>query len=191
MQITTIIVSINIISAPTPLPSVVERWWQAGLDPPGWPHRGLWNTSSPSVSPSGFQMCINNFSISDFIIIRNGKIQDLWYIRHIDPPKLTKLNQAEVWPRLQCLLKLLLSTKGVEWVKVLNSLDLLCLWQWFCILSSHTRCSIPWCTDSHFDWYTIRNIIVFIKTDVKGLNGIVTFGFLVWGLNHNSCWRFC
>ena len=33
-----------------------------------------------------------------------------------------KQNQAEVWPRFQSFLKLLLWTKGVEWVKVLNAL---------------------------------------------------------------------
>ena len=36
-----------------------------------------------------------------------------------------KQSQAEVWPRFQCFLKLLLSTKGVEWV---NALGPLCLW---------------------------------------------------------------
>ena len=74
-----------------------------------------------------------------------------------------KQNKAEVWPRFQCLLKLLLSTNGVEWVKVptqfLGSVVPLTM---FLILFPHTRCSIPWCTDSHFDWYTIRNIIVFL-----------------------------
>ena len=30
-------------------------------------------------------------------------------------------NQAEVWPWFQSLLKLLLWTKGVEWLKVLNA----------------------------------------------------------------------
>ena len=39
-----------------------------------------------------------------------------------------KQNQAEVWPRFQSLLKLLLWTKGVKWIKVLNALGLLCLW---------------------------------------------------------------
>ena len=43
-----------------------------------------------------------------------------------------KQNQAEVWPRFQSLLKLLALTKGVEWVKVLNALGPLCLWQCFC-----------------------------------------------------------
>ena len=38
-------------------------------------------------------------------------------------------NQAEVWPRFACLLKVLFWTKGVEWVKVLNTLSPLCLWQ--------------------------------------------------------------
>ena len=37
--------------------------------------------------------------------------------------------------RFQSLLKLLLWTKGVEWVKVLSVLDLLCIWQFL----THTR----------------------------------------------------
>ena len=36
---------------------------------------------------------------------------------------------AEVWPRFQNLTKLLLWTKGVKWVTVLNALGPLCLWQ--------------------------------------------------------------
>ena len=39
--------------------------------------------------------------------------------------------QCEVWSRFQSLLKLLPWTKGVEWVKVLNTLGLLCLLQCF------------------------------------------------------------
>ena len=39
---------------------------------------------------------------------------------HISCP-FAKQNQAEVWPRFQNLLKLLLSTKGLEWVKLLGS----------------------------------------------------------------------
>ena len=57
-----------------------------------------------------------------------------------------KQNQAEVWPSFQSLLKLLLLIRGVEWVKVLNSLNLLCLWQ--CL------------------WWTLRNVganIIFIS----------------------------
>ena len=42
-----------------------------------------------------------------------------------------KQNQAEVWPRFQSFLKLLLWTKGVEWIEVLNALGPLCLWQCF------------------------------------------------------------
>ena len=38
-----------------------------------------------------------------------------------------KQNPAEVWPIFQSLLKLLLWTKGVEWVKVLNALGLSCI----------------------------------------------------------------
>ena len=40
-----------------------------------------------------------------------------------------KQDQAEVWPRFQSLLKLLLWTKGIEWVKVFNALGPLCLKQ--------------------------------------------------------------
>ena len=40
-----------------------------------------------------------------------------------------KQNEAEVWPRFQSFLKLLLSPKGVDWVKVLNALGPSCLWQ--------------------------------------------------------------
>ena len=42
---------------------------------------------------------------------------------------LVNWNQTQVWPIYQSLLKLLLWTKGVEWVKVLIALGLLCLWQ--------------------------------------------------------------
>ena len=45
--------------------------------------------------------------------------------------RFAKQNQAEVWPRVQSSLKLLLWTKGVEWVKAVNALCLLCLWQCF------------------------------------------------------------
>ena len=55
---------------------------------------------------------------------------------------LSKQNQAEVWPRFQSLLKLLLWTKGVEWVKVLDALSPLCLWQCFLLLQS--QFSIFW-----------------------------------------------
>ena len=41
---------------------------------------------------------------------------------------LAKQNHTEVWPRFQSLLKLLLWTTGVKWIKVLNALGLLCLW---------------------------------------------------------------
>ena len=44
-------------------------------------------------------------------------------------------NQAEVWPRFQSLSKLLLWYKVFEWVKVLNALGLLCLWQCFVVES--------------------------------------------------------
>ena len=45
--------------------------------------------------------------------------------RHL-PKKL-----ADLWPTFQSLLKLLLWTKGVDWVKAFNALGLLCLWQCF------------------------------------------------------------
>ena len=44
-----------------------------------------------------------------------------------------KQNQAEVLPRFQSLLKLLLWNKVVEWVNVLNALGPLCLWQCFAL----------------------------------------------------------
>ena len=54
-----------------------------------------------------------------------------------------KQNQAEVWSQFQCLLKFLLWTKGDEWVKVLNALDPLCLWQ--CLeYTTHPKCGL-WC----------------------------------------------
>ena len=43
----------------------------------------------------------------------------------------SKQNQAELWPRFQSFLKLLLWTKVVEWVKVLNALGPMCLLQCF------------------------------------------------------------
>ena len=46
-----------------------------------------------------------------------------------------KLKQAEVWPRFHILLKLLLWTKVVKWIKVLNALGPLCRWQCFVIYS--------------------------------------------------------
>ena len=45
---------------------------------------------------------------------------------------LAKQNQAEVWQRIQSSLKLLHRLIAVYWVKVLNALDPLCLWQ--CLL---------------------------------------------------------
>ena len=52
-----------------------------------------------------------------------------------------KQNQAEVWSQFQCLLKFLLWTKGDEWVKVLNALDPLCLWQ--CLeYTTHPKCGL-------------------------------------------------
>ena len=42
-----------------------------------------------------------------------------------------KQNQAEVLPRFQSLLKLMLWTKGADWAKVINALRTLCLWKCF------------------------------------------------------------
>ena len=42
-----------------------------------------------------------------------------------------KQNQAEVWPRVQSLLKLLLWPMDVDWVNVLNASGQLCLWRCF------------------------------------------------------------
>ena len=42
-----------------------------------------------------------------------------------------KQNQNEVWLRFQSLLKLLLLTKGVDWVETLNALGPLYLWRYF------------------------------------------------------------
>ena len=42
-----------------------------------------------------------------------------------------KQNQVEVWPQFQSLLKLLLWTNVVEWVKLPDALGLLCLWKCF------------------------------------------------------------
>ena len=52
-----------------------------------------------------------------------------------------KQKQAEVGPRFQSLLKLLLWTEGIEWVKVLNALGPLCLWQCFVLYIQHTHWS--------------------------------------------------
>ena len=57
-----------------------------------------------------------------------------------------KRNRAEIWPILQSLLKLLHQRKDVEWVKVLNALGPLCLWQRFIGLRSNGR-SVYWTYD--------------------------------------------
>ena len=48
--------------------------------------------------------------------------------------------QHQVWPRVQSLLKLLLRPKVVEWVKVLNALGPLCIWQY--LVTSFETCSL-------------------------------------------------
>ena len=58
-------------------------------------------------------------------------------------------NQAEVWPRFQSSLKLLLWTKGVEWVKVLNSLGLLYFWQRLFYYKRHHLITIECCNDDN------------------------------------------
>ena len=47
-------------------------------------------------------------------------------------PPFAKQKTRWVWPRYQSLLKLLLWTKVVEWVRVLNAMGPFCLWQ--CLL---------------------------------------------------------
>ena len=53
-----------------------------------------------------------------------------------------KQNKAEVWQRFQSFLKLLLWTKGVKWVKVLNVMGPLCVWQ--CFIVDHTFLVCPY-----------------------------------------------
>ena len=59
---------------------------------------------------------------------------------------LAKQNEAEVWPRFQSLLKLLLLSKGVEWVNLLNAsivplamFEIILCPQSSCTLWSHTK----------------------------------------------------
>ena len=54
-----------------------------------------------------------------------------------------KQNQGDAWPRFQSLLKLLLWKKVTEWVKVLNVLGTLCLWQCFCMSAASTISMLP------------------------------------------------
>ena len=49
-----------------------------------------------------------------------------WYM---DLHNLALQNKTNVWPGFQSLLKFLLQSKGVGWVKILNALGQLCLWQ--------------------------------------------------------------
>ena len=67
---------------------------------------------------------------------------DLYLCLYFSP--FAKQNQAEVWPRFQSLLKLLIWTKDVECVKVLDSLGPSCLWQWLRdhSLSKSANCKI-------------------------------------------------
>ena len=68
----------------------------------------------------------------------------------------TKLNFL-IFLRFQSLLKLLLWSKGVEWVKVLNALGPLCLWQCFF-----------WCC-SCFN----LNLILSVRSDEEGCTLVV------------------
>ena len=63
---------------------------------------------------------------------------NIWTAPYLDMSKLfdvflalCKTKTSWDWPKFQSLWKLLLWTKGVEWVKVLNALGPLCLCQWF------------------------------------------------------------
>ena len=48
---------------------------------------------------------------------------------HMELHNLALQNKTNVWPGFQSLLKFLLQSKGVGWVKILNALGQLCLWQ--------------------------------------------------------------
>ena len=82
-----------------------------------------------------------------------------------------KQNRAEVGPRFQCLVKLLLGTKCVEWVKVHNVCGLLCLYVCmyvcihvlleFCFL---TRCHLPNLIILYPRWWTLPKICRYIGT---------------------------
>ena len=76
---------------------------------------------------------------------------DLYLCLYFSP--FAKQNQAEVWPRFQSLLKLLIWTKDVECVKVLDSLGPSCLWQWLRdhSLSKSARYENPAKTDCCID----------------------------------------
>ena len=76
-----------------------------------------------------------------------------------------KQNQAEVWPRFPTLLKLLLWTKVVEWLKVLNALGPLCLWQCFLLIffvyGSHVM--VYWVLPHSLNWTGIFFSLFFLR----------------------------
>ena len=67
----------------------------------------------------------------DFSILIFGFVTYICQSCSMHSSPFARQNQAEVWPRFQSLLKLLLWTKGVAvgWFKELNALGPLCLWQ--------------------------------------------------------------
>ena len=76
-----------------------------------------------------------NFSrlLQGFVKVLHGFIKVvtwIFYLMFFLP--FGKQNQTDVWPRFQSLLKLLICTTGVQWVKVHNALGPFCLWQWQC-----------------------------------------------------------
>ena len=59
-------------------------------------------------------------------------------------------NQAEVWQRFQNMMKLLLRTDDIKWVKVLNVLSSLCLWQ--CFIFNSCACIVCY-LPVHYVWF--------------------------------------
>ena len=78
-------------------------------------------------------ICYRDFSCfyMDLSKLLIGCVKVVTWICFLFCSTFAKQNQADIWPIFQSLLKLLRRTKGVEWVKVLNALGLLCLWQCF------------------------------------------------------------
>ena len=90
-----------------------------------------------------------------------------------------KRNRAEIWPILQSLLKLLHQRKDVEWVKVLNALGPLCLWQRFIGLRSNGR-SVYWTYDGKRSIKT--EVLIILNLDKKHRSNSfgVTTAWHVW-----------
>ena len=82
---------------------------------------------------------------------------------------LAKQSQAEVWPRFQSFLKLLLWFKGVERVKVLYALGPLCLWRCFCL-----------------DFGRFISMIVLQRFNAACLVAFVLFVNWIWYVSNNS-----